>query len=484
MGQNTTPGIHPNFSLSRFPDEIRNILDILKQEFFLTNSGQKIELGFNSVYEFVLVEPTQTYREWFNLHREIIIVFSAYSNLQARTLDVFDYISKKFSTLRLEKICGILISKDTGIESSLQELIKNEPESQIIIPFFYEELKKGIDPFFFRNRFKKYFYSRDLFAFESPLRRDTYFFGRNDLIHTIINRYKSGENSGLFGLRKTGKTSVIYGIERSLYRESIFPIIIDCQNTSFNQRRWFEGLYYICKTTKSRLNLNIKLPQKSDFNEKTASNHAETFFKRCREKVSWPLFFIFDEIENISRVTSPAEHWSRGIDFVLFWQTLRSIFQKNENLISYLIVGTNPSCIEISRIDNVDNPIFNHFDPLYIPGFSIGDTREMIRKLGRRMGLKFDESIYSKLNADFGGHPFLIRHVCSLINKRIISLNRPVQIDRILYQKSKEDFSRNHGNYLNMILGVLKEFYPDEYSMLEFLANGDNSTFNEFADTK
>lgn len=233
MSQNTTPGIHPNFSLSRFSGEMRDILDILKREFFLTNSGRKIELGFNSEYEFILIEPTRLYEEWFNLSREIIVVFSKYTNLQARTLDVFEYISKNFSSLRLEKICGILVSKDVEIETSLQNLIKNEPESQIVIPFSYKELTKGVDSYFFRNRFRKYFYSRDLFAFESPLRKDTYFFGRNDLIHTIVNRYKSGENSGLFGLRKTGKTSVIYGIERSLDRENISPIVVDCQNPSF-----------------------------------------------------------------------------------------------------------------------------------------------------------------------------------------------------------------------------------------------------------
>ena len=482
MSRKTTPGIHPLFRFERFSEEIQQILRVLRREFFLTNNGSKISLGYSSEYEFIIVEPTSIYEDSFNLNKEIVIVFSPYTSLQSRTLDVFENVSKRFPPLRLEKICGILISKDINIEDSLLNLTKSEPESQIIIPFRYDELQGDIDRYFITNRFRQYFYSRDLFAFESPLKKDLYFFGRNDLIQTIVNRYKSGENSGLFGLRKTGKTSVIYGIERSLNREGVTPIVIDCQNTSFNQRRWYEALYYVCKETKNKLDLKIKLPPESDFNEKNASIHAETFFRRCKRKVTWTLFFIFDEIENISRITSPAIHWSQETDFVLFWQTLRSIFQRGEHLISYLIVGTNPSCIEASKIEKIDNPIFNHFTPLYIPGFDVKDTREMVNRLGSGMGLKFDETVYAKLTEDFGGHPFLIRHVCSLLSKDLQEYNRPIKVDRQLYKKAKTKFVQNHSNYLDMILGVLKGFYPDEFEMLTMLATDDIKTFNEFAE--
>ena len=61
----------------------------------------------------------------------------------------------------------------------------------------------------------------------------------------------------------------------------------------------------------------------------------------------------------------------------------------------------------------------------------------MVRKLGRIMGLRFDEIIYGKLTEDFGGHPFLIRHVCSVIN-RISPAERPVIVDKILLRYPTE----------------------------------------------
>ncbi len=482
MSERTYPGTHPNLKDGHFTIHEKRILETLSKEFFITNGGKEIKVGYSSKYKYLIISPTDIYKDMFNLDRELIVLFSPYANIEPRTLSVFDYVANDHSALRIEKICNVLISNDRNVEDSLNELIKSEPESQIIIPFYSDELLKISDSFFFRNRFKKYFYTRDLFAFEAPLKKDIYFFGRNDLIQVIINRYKSNENSGLFGLRKTGKTSLINGIERNLNKEGITPIVIDCQDTSFNQRRWFEALYYICEAAKKALQTDIELPSECDFTEKNASILAENFFKECRKHVNNPLLFIFDEIENISINTSPARHWSTDLDFVLFWQTLRSIFQRNTNLISYLLVGTNPSCIELPKINNVDNPIFNHFDPIYIPGFDVKDTREMVRKLGKRMGIKFEETIYSKLTEDFGGHPFLMRHVCSLISKKVSELDRPVTIGRNSYSASKDEFINNHYNYLEMIISILKTSYPDEYEMLTMLAIGDIDTFNEFSE--
>ncbi|NWE69557.1 AAA-like domain-containing protein [Pseudomonas gingeri] len=482
MAAKIYPGKHPQFYGKHFTETEKQVINTLSKEFYITNGGEPVKLGINSEYRYIIISPTEIYKDMFNLDREIVVVFSPYKAIQARTLDVFEYVSKKYSALRIEKICNILISGDINVQSSLNELVKNEPESQVIIPFYYGELEKISDQFFFRNRFRKYFYTRDLFAFEAPLRKDIYFFGRNDLIQELINRLKSGENSGIFGLRKTGKTSLINGIERNLQKENIQSVIIDCQDTSFNQRRWFEALYYICKKVKETLRSSEQLPSEESFSEKNASLITEEYFKACSLEVSGPLFLIFDEIENISRDTSPAEHWKSGIDFALFWQTMRSIFQRNNNLVFYLIAGTNPRCIELPKIDHVDNPIFNHFTPLYIPGFEVKDTREMIRKLGRRMGLSFDESVYSRLTEDFGGHPFLMRHVCSLISKEVRETERPIEIARDSYRIGKDNFVENHANYLEMIISVLKDYYPDEYEMLSMLANEDTSSFNEFAD--
>ena len=97
------------------------------------------------------------------------------------------------------------------------------------------------------------------------------------------------------------------------------------------------------------------------------------------------------------------------------------------------------------------------------------------------MGLKFDEVIYGKLTEDSGGHPYLMRHICSVIH-RISKSERPARVDKTIYNQALKIFLRDYGQYLEMILSVLKEYFYDEYDMLRMLARGDIDTFKEFAD--
>lgn len=482
MANYINPGINPAGNYSHFTDEEYEIIKRFGIEWYVTHAGGTFTLGINSTYKYFLIKPTELYKEMFNLEREIVVIFTSYDNFEPRDLDAIDFASQKYQTLRLERVCSVILSRDNNIENKLRDILKNEKESQVVIPFTYKEiLSKDKDDYFMRNRFKSHFYSRDLFAFEGPLKSDLYFFGRNNLIHSIANRHKSNENSALFGLRKTGKTSVIFSAQRALAKMDAKTVFIDCQNPSFHRRRWNNALYFIISEIKSQHNLNTGIKTEDKYTEEKA---AETFEKELLRIYSLleqkNILLIFDEIENITFDISPSEHWSAGYDFIYFWQTLRSLYQKLPDIFSYLIVGTNSMCVETPTIHGKDNPIFNQVPFTYMEGFDVPQTREMIRKLGRLMGLKFDEIIYGKLTEDFGGHPFLIRHVCSVINK-ISPPERPIFVDKTLYEKGKIRFNDEYANYIEMILTVLRQYFDDEYEMLKYLAANDMKTFNEFA---
>ncbi|MGQ3013423.1 MAG: hypothetical protein ACT6QS_06940, partial [Flavobacteriales bacterium] len=226
--------------------------------------------------------------------------------------------------------------------------------------------------------------------------------------------------------------------------------------------------------------------EEARYTPEEASSMFEKDIKRLFRKIGEkPILLIFDEIENISPRTSPNPNWKEGIDFVLFWQAIRAAFQKfirdeNGPVFSFLIVGTNPKAIETARINMTDNPMFNKVPFEFIQGFSIDQTKEMVSKLGGYMGLEFDDVVFSKLKEDFGGHPYLIRHVCSIINEKV-DKNRPVKVDKIHYEDAKRIFNEKYSNYLEMILEVLIIFYPDEFDMLVYLAIGDTNSFNSLA---
>lgn len=473
------PGIHPKFAAEHFSTEESVILRKLSHEWLIT-SGAPVQLA-SSRYVSFLMKPTNVFSEMFNIDREVIAVFSPYPRFEPRTLDAFDSAQRKLSELRIESVCRVLISKDPEVETKIESLLKTDPEQPIVIPFTYEELTRQYDDFFVRNRFRSHFYTRDLFAFLSPLRKDLYFFGRSELIQEIVNRHRSGEHAGLFGLRKSGKTSIVYAIERHMAIRGEVFLSIDCESPSIHKLRWFELLEKLLYEYKEVRRSKIHLRSGDKYTEKTAADSfAEDLLNIYRSMKARPILLLFDEIERISPRTASSSHWRNGEDFVYFWQTLRAFYQRNPEVLTYMLVGTNPSCVELPLIAGHENPLFSSVPSQYVPPFTIEQVRGMVRRLGRYMGLQFDELIYAKLADDFGGHPFLIRQICSLIHRSATG-DRPARVDKALYERVRKEFTRTAVDYLEMIVQVLQDWYPDEYDMLRFLAQGDEALFAQFA---
>lgn len=473
------PGKHPSIDLSIFTPEEKSVVNKIAAEWYVTRCGI-VPLGQKSEYKYLLLKPTEKYSELFNFELEVVACLSSYDSFEPRVLDVYEAVYRCNSEFRIEKSITMLLSKDDNVQSALRKILKTDKECQVIVPFSYKEIIENSDAFFLRNRFKEFFYSRDLFSFQNPLTKDYYFFGRKDLVHDIVNRHNSNENSGLFGLRKTGKTSIVFGVQRVLKNSDDSSVYMDCQNPSFHKLRWNKALWLVIDRYKKENGLECKVHNYEEYTEENASRLFSKDIVALQKKQKGKILIIFDEIEHITFGVSPSEHWKKGNDSLFFWQSIRSSFQSNQGVFTYLIVGTNPKCVEIPSINGTDNPIFSQIPYQFIRSFDVTQTKEMVSKLGGIMGLRFDDIIYGKLTDDFGGHPFLIRLVCSKIHN-IVKQERPARVDKAIYEASKNEFERDNSSYIEMVINVLKDYYPDEYEMLTMLSIGDAKQFNEFA---
>ncbi len=471
----TNPGYHKQFLRSRFNEEQRKILDQLKEHWYLTSSGETIKIAQSS-YEFFLMKPTPRTSEMFNLERELICVFSDYDNFETRALDAFDHAARRLTKLRAETVCCVLISRFPDVEAKVDGLLKSDPEHAIVVPFTYEELKGRDAGKVVEDRFRKHFYTRDLFSFLSPLKKDTYFFGRANLINDLVNRYKSGEHAGLFGLRKSGKTSIVYAIERRLEASGDGVISLDCESPGVHQLRWYELLQKIVVEYRRVKESKVKLDPTPYEEKGAADRYYEEMLRIHSSKRASSTLIILDEIERLTPGTASSIHWKEGSDFIYFWQTLRSFFQRHPNVFCYMLVGTNPNCVEAPIIAGQENPIYASLKAQYVPPFSVSQVKEMVARLGDYMGLKFDESIFTLLANDLGGHPFLIRQMCSLLNSKASKL-RPAKVDRALYSSTKKEFAMVAADHLEMMIQVLRDHYADEHEMLRMLSCGEDSQF-------
>ena len=473
--EKTYSGIHPKVKLIGFSEEERDIIKTLSQTFYVTNGGSKIELGVNSEYRYCLIKPTDYFSEQFNLTREIVAIFSNYENFEPRTLDAISEVyHRNEQHFRIDKMCSIIISKDNKIEEGIHNILKSDVEMQVIIPFSYSELRGGECKNLIIKRFKDYFYERDLFAFESPLRKDIYFFGRREYVHELINRHRSGENSGIFGLRRSGKTSVLQAIERASIFTDTKCVFIDCQN--LYHFSWNKGLFFLINSIVEKMNFSFTIKE-SEYDESNANRQFSMDLENIINSSRKDILLLFDEIEQISPELGMNENWREGDDFVKFWQTIRSNFHKWGNKFNFILAGTNPSAIEKISINKHDNPLYNQLKAeSYLPPFKVEDTKNMVNKLGGYMGLTFDDIVCAKITNDFGGHPYLIRHFCSTINKYINDekMLRPMTITQAIYNKVMPAFSeKSADNYCRFILKVLEDYYPEENAFLEKLALGE-----------
>lgn len=422
-------------------------------------------------YTFAFLKPEDKFRESFNMYNEVLLLFSPYTEFESRTMDFVDKTLQEYDN-RLDKVCILLVSKDQKIDIKIRQLNNENKDSKIIVPFKYDEFKNNeLDIAIIENRFRDYFYSRDLFALESPLKADTYFYGRKQIVQNFYDKYMTGEQSGLFGLRKIGKTSVLYALERLIKLRGGNSIFLDCQDTKIHKSRWNELLNYIIEALITKYNISdSKFYEIEHYTEKDASKCFEADLLRVKSHLNnRRILLIFDEIEHITFRTSSTNHWAEENDYIYFWQTIRAVYQKNSSLFSFVLAGVNPLCIETSMVNNFDNPIFLMVNPTYLELFSVQDVKEMVQNIGNYMGLKFDEEVFTLLTNHYGGHPFLIRHICSLIHKEVDGYSRPYTVTKYEYNKNKSQYDEKIVCYIESIIQGLNKYYAHEYELLEIL---------------
>lgn len=445
-------------------------------------------------------KPTKYLRGMYSLGNEVLVVCcpDGMNDFKSRTKDFIDYLlvtSTEYKN-RLDKVTCILIDGNDKIIDFVKEDRIVNPDARIIVPFCTSELNGNFSPDDLHNRLRQFLYEKDLFGIAVPLKDDALFYGkdRTNIISELYARYKNGEEGGLFGLRRIGKTSILYLLQKRIHESGGLAVYFDC--SSAHHYRWNEFLRFIIESIINEYNTNEEDESKyinlSDFHlseerysEKEASHSfLEDIGVIYELKDKKRILIILDEIESISFSTSPSKWWSKELDALYFWQAIRALIQMHSEYLAFVVSGVNPMCIEKQTIDKYDNPIFGMLNPIYVSLFEDEDIKKMISDIGGRLGLKFEDAIFTKLMEDYGGHPFLIRQVCSRINNELLTQNveRPHTVTKYSYVLKNEEYRQGMTSVIEQILGVIENYYPNEFELLKRLAlDGRNAFKKEIA---
>jgi hypothetical protein len=229
------------------------------------NVAERLDEAFDITYgqrhgdkSFWLADPKTHTKERFGLNQEVLVIYSPHPVTDARSLTAIENISRNPDFKhRIDKVLFILIH--SGDQETAKQIARTDSD-RVVVCFNVKEI---LDPhkgdIFIRTRIADEFGEVDLFGMSSPITSDKYFFGREKLVQELVTRSTiNSQNSGLFGLRKTGKTSALRAIERRMENQNILCEYLDCHNPGVHANRWWQVLENVTERLTERLKREYK----------------------------------------------------------------------------------------------------------------------------------------------------------------------------------------------------------------------------------
>lgn len=429
-------------------------------------------------------------KEAFHTSREVLVWVVEAREFQARSVtQAMEVLSNERP--RLCEDFAFVITADPRTESYVSETASTL--DTIVLGFSVQDIggyadQRGAGLI---DAIQKRLYRRDLYDLPTAVTRSEDFFGRKAAIVEIAKRLNSGgRHIGLFGLRKIGKTSLLYRLRSVLHSTDSAYVVnldlerIDAVNPRLDYLLWSlgESLWDSYGGQMRKLK-NLLLFGKHRLFSRVPDgvNVLELFDHDLREILSVTqrkIIFMLDEIELLSPDT-PGSSW--GDSFVRLWRLLRGLDQQFPNRLSYFVTGTNPSVFEKNSIGGRENPAFNYVSVEYLKPLRFEDVGDLVRLLGARMGLTWPEDSIRKIYDATGGHPALTRSLASLVNRATPNRESTHEVELEQVQQAVKDMHTARASLLSQLVAVIEEQYQDEYYLLELLSDGRIGEFREFA---
>jgi excisionase family DNA binding protein len=425
-------------------------------------------------------------------------------------LDVLN-LSKFLEELGSQGIVGLQIGREVVLDSSLAFIAVPRTESirdQImnllseknvaIVPLDDGDFQASDDPDkafrILRELLSQYLGQRDLYNSTMPVsgRR---FFGREQLLLQLTDDVHQGQFIGIYGLRKTGKTSLIYQLRDEQLRGDAVAYV-DLQSSLVHMVKNCSPLYWeLERDLYKRLINNDSAAAKmlrlgpierfTDIPDKTEtgvifSEDIQNYLDYLKENSSADsrrLVIILDELERILPVAGQP-----GVEgYLEFFALLRGLAQteRYRGLFSSVVVAANAAISERGYWEGRENPVFALYKPVFLPPLNDAECIEMIKSLGKGMSVYWEEQAIKTVLREAGGHPFLTRILCSRIARS--SLTRPLTVAMDLVEQQIAAFIRDESDKLDQITELLHRNFPEEEAFLRQIAlgNGVVSTNDE-----
>jgi hypothetical protein len=328
---------------------------------------------------------------------------------------------------------------------------------------------------------------RNLFDDRFPV-SGRHFYGRELELRQIRANIEDGRHTGIYGLRKVGKTSLLYQLRET--RPFDLVVYVDLQEIRGTGQQDCAYLFWAISRRLHEIvserellgpelaNASLKLGTVATYSAiRQAQNNALRFdedMSRLLDALSADetlppikVVITIDELEYMLPI-SDANPGFRG--YADFFAYLRGLGQRTRGRVVSVVTAANPIVSETPNWGSRENPVFQFYQDVFLPPLDEDVCAEMVEQLGRGMGVGFDRDSLALVYREAGGHPYITRQLCGHIVRGYPY--RPLRITRQIVEDSLETFVRDKGAIFEEILYRLETHFPEENELLPFIADG------------
>ncbi|MFI8218327.1 hypothetical protein [Streptomyces sp. NPDC085932] len=424
----------------------------------------------------IYITLPENVRDTFDLHLEVLCLSASYERVEPRTLDTIAERLRK-GEARLDPDFAILLTPDAGAE----KLVRRRRGQLPILTIDSNELLGDGRLISLRERIAQIMVTHDHYDLTKPITEPAAFYGRRAEVRELDFALDRGQSVGIFGLRKAGKTSLLNYVEKHRAEKGKPVVRLDISGLTAEQFQL--SLLVEChKLVRNRKGIAPRLTSLTrDGRPHPVANLATHWINDLDillDALDDRLEMFVDEIDQAWPGRSNLEvDEARALLRCL--TQLRGIIQRREaedkDGIGIVCAGVDPAIFERPLVDGRDNLLYKFVRLSFLSPMKKDEMQEMVRSLGKRMGLRYrDPATIDFLFREFGGHPLLTRKACSAAARRrpddVIPWHVPVaDLEGALHL-------RGPNTPRSEVADVLKSFtdwFGDEAAMLPLLWSED-----------
>jgi tetratricopeptide (TPR) repeat protein len=296
------------------------------------------------------------------------------------------------------------------------------------------------------------------FTYTTPIRERVEFFGRASELSEVLSLIQRRQPFGLYGIHKIGKSSLLQQISHHLSRSSkdILPIRIELdasvKNLSELYRRILEKL-------QGEIEISTEGVIDTSYFRRAVLRSVQN---RQRNRRDYRILLIIDEYSYLIPDRSGNGGIKDYIEALGVFKTLRQ-----EGYLDLLPCGRSSGLSRITGWREGENPFIGILLEKFLGPLSEAETIDMVRALGAKAALHFEDEGLNEMYAITGGHPLMTR----ALGSQILGLSKGVNsVKASLVNTAAEAYLSSDGDRALLLALCEAQLDSDEQRILKLLA--------------